>query len=253
MAPPGGRTAGKGSDAPLPLAPVSWELFHPPGLGWPQLASAGPRSPSSPGLRRHPMAPLSPVHCSGPSPLESRPACPSPCPQGRQSPWLPTADLRWPNLRPCLLPGPSPSLGPATHSWPPSRKEGESLSPPPQPMSPGPGDLTSHPRCEPRPGVGTPPYKCSQTQAAWPEPWAWTGSSRWGEDRLGPAWAEWQGPRESRGHLSTAHVLTAWLLGTWPTTRGLDELRPGVSWALRPLAAPRGRACGLSPGWLSAS
>lgn len=159
----------------------------------------------------------------GPSPLESRPACPSPCSQGRQSPWLPTADLRWPNLRPCLLPGPSPSLGPATHSWPPSRKEGESLRHPPQPMSPGPGDLTSHLRSEPRPGVGTPPYKCSQTQAAWPEPWAWTGSSRWGEDWLGPAWAEWQGPRESRGHLSTAHVLTAWLLGTWPPLEGLTS------------------------------
>lgn len=84
---------------------------------------------------------------------------------------------------------------------------------PPQPMSPGPGDLTPHPHHEPQPGVGTLPCECSQTQAARPEPWVWTGSAGWGEDWLGPGWAEWQCPRESGGCLSATCILIVWLPG----------------------------------------
>lgn len=110
---------------------------------------------------------------------------------------------------------------------------------PPQPMSPGPGDLTPHPHHEPQPGVSTLPCECSQTQAARLEPWVWTGSAGWGEDWLGPGWAERQCPRESGGCQPPAFSScgcrgsAVCLPRTWPTTQGLDGLRPGVSWALQ--------------------
>ena len=99
--------------------------------------------------------------------------------------------------------------------------------------------LTPHPHHEPQPGVGTLPCECSQTQAARLEPWVWTGSAGWGEDWLGPGWAERQCPRESGGCQPPAFSScgcrgsAVCLPRTWPTTQGLDGLRPGVSWALQ--------------------